>query len=45
MKLVILLMTLFQIAQGVAFIAIGFLVLMLLLVLSGLLFRNIPGAK
>lgn len=44
-NLTIVLFTLFQIAQGVAFIAASFLVLLILLALAGLMVRSIPGAE
>lgn len=45
MKLVVVLMTMFQIAEGIALVAIGIFVLMLMLLGAGLLMRNVPGAE
>jgi hypothetical protein len=41
MKLVVILFTLFELAQGVAAIALGFLVLLLLLLAAGLTVRTL----
>lgn len=45
MKLVIVLMTMFQIAEGITLFAVGFFVLLLMVLGAGLLMRNVPGAE
>lgn len=45
MKLAVVLFTLFQIAEGIAFMAVAFLVLMLLLMLAGLTVSRLTGVK
>lgn len=45
MKLTLVLFALYEIAQSVAFIAVAFLVLMILLMLAGLLVRNLTGLR